>query len=175
MFFKNILYFLITSFFISSILFAASNNNKTEGQYEKDHNDAKANKIPIYKQAEKIIIKAKKNERKGKAEKAQKLYRKAYSKLIEANRDEPINSDILNYLGFTSGKLGNLEDAEIYYLIGLEINPEHRGINENLGDFYVITKRIDLANERLEILKNCNCEEYNKLKEVIEGTKKIKY
>ena len=35
--------------------------------------------------------------------------------------------------------------------------------------------RIDLAKERLEVLKNCNCEEYNELKEIIEGKKQSKY
>ena len=34
---------------------------------------------------------------------------------------------------------------------------------------------MDLAKERLEILKACNCEEYQDLKQVIDGTKKSKY
>ena len=37
------------------------------------------------------------------------------------------------------------------------------------------TNRIELAKERLNVLSNCNCEEYNELKEIIEGTKKSKY
>ena len=44
-----------------------------------------------------------------------------------------------------------------------------------MGELYVITNRFDLARERLKILENCNCEEFNELKEVIEGTKKSKY
>jgi len=39
----------------------------------------------------------------------------------------------------------------------------------------VATNRIELAKERLEILKGCNCEEYQELKEIIDGTKKSKY
>jgi hypothetical protein len=39
----------------------------------------------------------------------------------------------------------------------------------------VVTKRIDMAKERLDVLKNCNCQEYDELKEIIEGTKKSKY
>ena len=35
-------------------------------------------------------------------------------------------------------------------------------------ELYVKTQRIDLAKERLSVLKNCNCEEYEELKEVIE-------
>jgi hypothetical protein len=34
---------------------------------------------------------------------------------------------------------------------------------------------MELAKERLEVLKDCNCEEYVELKEIIEGTKKSKY
>jgi hypothetical protein len=34
---------------------------------------------------------------------------------------------------------------------------------------------MDLAKERLNVLKDCNCEEFQELKEIIEGTKKSKY
>ena len=44
-----------------------------------------------------------------------------------------------------------------------------------LGELYVATNRIDLAKERLKILESCNCEEYNELKEIIDGTKQSKY
>ena len=57
----------------------------------------------------------------------------------------------------------------------MAIEPNHTGINEYLGELYVATNRIDLAKERLEILKSCNCEEYQELKEIIDGTKKSKY
>jgi hypothetical protein len=59
--------------------------------------------------------------------------------------------------------------------LGLEINPNHVGINEYLGELYVATNRLDLAKERLKILESCSCEEYTELKEIIEGTKKSKY
>ena len=83
------------------------------------------------------------------------------------------NPDILNYLGYTSRKSGNFSAAEDYYLKGLSINPKHNGINEYLGELYVQTNRIDKANERLEILKNCNCDEYKELELIIKtrGTK----
>ena len=78
-------------------------------------------------------------------------------------------------MGFVSRKLGNYENAEIYYLLGLDQDPNHVGISEYLGELYVLTNRIDLAKERLDILKNCNCKEYVELKQVIDGTKKSKY
>ena len=78
-------------------------------------------------------------------------------------------------LGFTTRKLGDFSQGEEYYLEGLAINPNHTGINEYLGELYVVTNRINLAKERLEVLKSCNCKEYNELKEIIDGKKKSKY
>ena len=43
-----------------------------------------------------------------------------------------------------------------------------------MGELFVVTNRMDLAKERLAVLKNCNCEEYEELKAVIEGKKEIK-
>ena len=84
-----------------------------------------------------------------------------------ANEENPNEPDILNLLGFTSRKVGDYTMAEIYYEQGLELDPLHNGINEYLGELYVQTNRIDKAKERLEVLKNCNCEEFNELDAVI--------
>ena len=70
-------------------------------------------------------------------------------------------------MGFTSRKVGNFDQAEKFYLKGLNIKPNHNGINEYLGELYVQTNRIDKANERLEVLKNCNCKEYGELELII--------
>jgi tetratricopeptide (TPR) repeat protein len=119
------------------------------------------------KAAQNFVKRGKKLESKGKNEKALKLYNKAYEKLLEAIKADSRNPDILNYLGFTLRKAGKYEQAEKYYLQGLEIKPDHNGINEYLGELYVQTQRMDLAKERLAVLKNCNCEEYKELEEVI--------
>ena len=128
-----------------------------------------------YDKAVSIIKAANKYEKKGKLEKAKKRYEKAQALLIKSNNKKPLQADTLNYLGFTTRKLGDYENGEKYYLLGLEIDPIHIGINEYLGELYVATNRIDLAKERLKILESCNCEEYTELKEIIEGTKKSKY
>ena len=128
-----------------------------------------------YDKAVKLIKSAKKYEQKEKADKAKKNYEKAQKLLIKSNDKNPNNADTLNYLGFTTRKLGDYENGEKYYLQGLSIDPNHIGINEYLGELYVATNRIDLAKERLEILKNGNCKEYKELKEVIEGKKSSKY
>ena len=130
--------------------------------------DSGNNQDNLYKAAKKLIIKAKKLEKKDKVEKALKLYSKAYDKLLKAYDKDKENPDILNYLGFTLRKAGNFEEAEKFYLAGLEIKPDHKGINEYLGELYIKTNRIELAKERLEVLKGCKCEEFEELKELID-------
>ena len=114
-------------------------------------------------------------EKKGKIEKAKVKYEKAFKRLLKANDKDPSNPDVLNYLGFTSRKLGDFKSAENYYLSGLKINPNHNGINEYLGELYLSTNRPEKAKERLAVLQNCNCEEYEELKAIIDGTKQSKY
>ena len=128
-----------------------------------------------YDKAVQSINFAKKYEAKGKIEKAKKRYAKAQKLLLKSNKEKPLQADTLNYLGFTTRKLGDYENGEKYYLLGLKIEPNHIGINEYLGELYVATNRIDLAKERLNLLESCKCKEYTELKEIIAGTKKSKY
>ena len=122
----------------------------------------------LYKSGKKLIIKAKKLEKKEKIEKAKVLYLKALNKLEKAYAKDKKNADILNYLGYALRKTGDFEKAEKFYLIGLELDAGHLGINEYLGELYVQTNRIELAKERLKVLYGCKCEEYDELKELIE-------
>ena len=160
---KILLTFSILALFITNSYSAGSGNDNT--------NKVKSN----YDKAVTLIKSAKKYEKKGKLEKAKKRYEKAQKLLIKSNNKKPLQADTLNYLGFTTRKLGDYENGEKYYLLGLEIDPNHKGINEYLGELYVATNRIDLAKERLKVLESCNCEEYNELKEIIAGTKQSKY
>ena len=158
---KNIK-FLITLFillgvsFNSSLVYAAGNV------------DADSDKATLYNSGKKLILRAKKLEKKDKIEKAKKLYLKAYKKLEKAYAKDKKNADILNYLGYTLRKTGDLEQAEVYYLKGLELDSGHLGINEYLGELYVQTGRIELAKESLQVLDGCKGEEYDELKELIE-------
>ena len=138
--------------------------------------DPKPEKVKSdYAKAVESIKFAKKFEKKGKVEKAKKRYAKAQKLLLKSNEKKPNQADTLNYLGFTTRKLGDYENGEKYYLMGLKIDPNHTGINEYLGELYVTTNRMDLARERLKVLENCNCEEYDELKDIIDGVKESKY
>jgi tetratricopeptide (TPR) repeat protein len=154
------------------IIIALTNNSFSAGS--SSDNDSTP-KVSNYAKAKNLIKAAKKYEKKGKTEKAQKRYTKAQKLLLKSNDEKPLQADTLNYLGFTTRKLGDYEGGEKFYLQGLQIEPNHNGINEYLGELYVATNRMDMAKERLEVLKTCNCEEYDELKEIIEGTKKSKY
>ena len=157
---NTILSLVILILITGNVLSAGSSGGDTKSKYD---------------QAVKLIKIAKKNEEKGKKDKAQSKYEKAFKLLVKSNKKNPNEADTLNYLGFTSRKLGDFENGEKYYLQGLAIDPKHKGINEYLGELYVATNRIDLANERLQVLKSCNCEEYKQLKAVISGEKTSKY
>ena len=162
---KKIIYTLL-------IIVALTNNSFSAGT--SSDNDSSP-KVSDYTKAKNLVKAAKKYEKKGKIEKAQKRYAKAQKLLLKSNKKKPLQADTLNYLGFTTRKLGDYEKGEEFYLQGLQIEPNHNGINEYLGELYMVTNRMDLAKERLNVLKNCNCKEYNQLKEIIEGTKKSKY
>ena len=154
------------------IIIALTNNSFSAGS--SSDNDSTP-KVSNYAKAKNLIKAAKKYEKKGKTEKAQKRYAKAQKLLLKSNEKKPLQADTLNYLGFTTRKLGDYEKGEKFYLLGLQVEPNHNGINEYLGELYVATNRMDMAKERLEVLKTCNCEEYEELKEIIDGTKKSKY
>ena len=165
---KNINY-LITLFILLALAFS-DNFAYSAGSSGSDSSSSAGgkDKVSLYKDGKQLVKRAKKLEKKNKLEKANKLYLKAYDKLWEAYKKDKKNADILNYLGYTLRKTGDFENAEVYYLEGLALKPKHKGINEYLGELYVQTDRIDLAKRRLEVLKDCKCEEYEELKELIE-------
>ena len=157
---KTLLSIIVFFLFTGNVFSAGSSGGDTKSNYD---------------QAVKLIKSAKNNEEKGKNDKANSQYEKAFKLLVKANKKNPNKADTLNYLGFTSRKLGDFENGEKYYLQGLAINPKHKGINEYLGELYVATNRHNLAVERLEVLKGCNCKEYEELKAIIAGEKVSKY
>ena len=155
---------LLISLFISTLVVSSS--------YAAGSSDSGSSKTKTKYDMAVTHIKAAKNfEKKDKLDKAKKSYLKAQKLLVQSNKNFPNKADTLNYLGFTTRKLGDFENGEKFYLQGLKIDPKHIGINEYLGELYVATNRHNLAVERLEVLKNCNCKEYDQLKAVIAGEK----
>ena len=162
---SSIVFFLLTILLTTNSFSAGSSSSSGDGGSMKSD----------YEKAVSFIKKAKKFEKKDNLKKATKEYSKAQKLLLKSNQKKPNQADTLNYLGFTTRKLGDFENGEKYYLQGLAIKPNHIGINEYLGELYVATGRHNLAVERLEVLKSCNCEEYDQLKAIIAGEKVSKY
>ena len=159
---KRITILLITLFLSTSLMAAGSDSSSSSSGSENS-------KESLYDDAVKLVKRAGKLEKKDKTEKAKKLYAQAFKKLEKAYKTDKKNPDILNYMGFTTRKVGNFDQAEKFYLEGLKIKPNHNGINEYLGELYVQTNQINKANERLAVLKNCNCDEYNELQLIIKN------
>tara|TARA_Y100000996_G_C22257489_1_gene534442 strand:+ start:76 stop:567 length:492 start_codon:yes stop_codon:yes gene_type:complete len=161
---KNLIISLLVSLLLTTNSFSAGSSDtgssKTKTQYDMAVSHIKA---------------AKKFEEKNNLDKAKKRYEKAQKLLLQSNNKFPNKPNTLNYLGFTTRKLGDYENGEKYYLQGLAIDPNHVGINEYLGELYVATNRHNLAVERLEVLSSCNCQEYQELKDIIAGKKVSKY
>ena len=160
---KRLFIIIFFTFFIT----AAYSASTSSGAGESEGNDGPPS-AKNYKLGYKELKRAIKSDKKGKIEKAKLRYKKALNFLLEANAENPGHPDILYYLGFASANLEKHNDAEIYYLLGLEIDPNHFAIYKDLGKLYLATNRKTKAIERLEILKSCNCEEYDELKELIE-------
>ena len=162
---KKILIFfsIINLIFIHSNVYANSQGYRDELPDLKKLNDLT---IGV-----KRIEKGLKYESKGKIEKANKMYSESIDFLLEANKKRKISPDLFFYLGFAYNKLKKFSDAEIYYVLGLTLEPNHSILNKNLGLLYLDQKKIDKAEKVLFDLKNCNCKEYLDLKNKIKAFK----
>lgn len=99
-------------------------------------------------------------------------YDEAIKVLKTADQNDP---HVLNYLGYSYRKSGDLTTAIGFYKAALKINPDFVLAREYLGEGYVKVGRIDLAKlELAEIGKRCGkgCKEYVELASVIDGTDK---
>ena len=97
-------------------------------------------------------------------------YEKAIAVLKTADQSDP---NVLNMLGYSYRKNGDLKTAIGYYKTALAINPDFVLAREYLGEGYVKAGRLDLAKLELEqIGKRCGkgCKEYVELAAVIAGT-----
>ncbi len=86
------------------------------------------------------------------------------------------DAEVYNLTGYASRKLGKMDDAFRNYKIALQMNPNHRGAHEYVGEAYLITNNPAIAEQHLAALeKICGqgCEEYKDLaREIAEYKKK---
>ena len=169
--FKKILFFILISLFFNNLSYGilGSSSKSVSDSNETTDEPKGPKKSSNYKKAQNSIKKAKKLESKGKIEKAKLKYEKALKFLYQSNADMALQENTLKDMGFVNEKLGNYENAEIYYLLGLELNPEHKTINKLLGQLYIDLNEIKKAKERLKVLENCKCTEFVELNNAIKS------
>ena len=175
---KRVIYLLIFFLLFSSNLSPAFESNPDTNDIGKGGRDDTSflnNENSNFIKGNNSLKKAIKLKKKNKIEKAKKRLEKALNYFVLAYQEAPENVEILNLLGFTYYLVGDSIMSEIYFLEGLKIDPNNNLINQRLGVLYFNTKRISLAEERLKILSNCNCNEYSKLKKIISGTATSQY
>jgi tetratricopeptide (TPR) repeat protein len=100
-------------------------------------------------------------------------YKAAADLLQQVLARQPNNPDVLNLMGFSERKMGESAAALSYYKKALDLQPNHIGANEYLGELYLELKQPDMAEQRLAVLEQAcgNCEEYTSLKDKIEKYK----
>lgn len=101
---------------------------------------------------------------------AAKDYDKARPLLQQVVAKDPKNADAFNYLGYTTGRAGQHDEAIGYYQKALALEPNHRGANEYLGELYLKLGDLAKAKQRLAVLDSAcffGCTEYDMLKQAI--------
>lgn len=85
-----------------------------------------------------------------------------------SNQNDP---RVLNYIGYSYRKSGEIDKGIGYYQKALSIDPNYVLVREYLGEGYIAAGKIDLAKAELtQIANRCGttCEEYQDLAEEIE-------
>ena len=167
-FYSFVFIFFFSSFSISAEWNDTNTNNISLKKYDKNSIDPTARALDTVALAVRNMKKADKIYEKGKKDKAKKHYEKAIEYLLKANKELVLNENILHYLAHSHERIELNEEAEIYYNLALEVNPNNNLINHSLGIFYVQTSKLEKANKTLNTMKNCNCEEFQSLKNYIE-------
>ena len=113
------------------------------------------------------LKKAIKYQKKNKNQKADNYYNKAINYFLAYNKEYGVYPDTLYYIGFSYENIDDIENAILFYQIALELEPKNININKQLADIYIKENKISLVNELLHNLKECNCKEYNEIKNII--------
>lgn len=90
--------------------------------------------------------------------------------LVRIVADTPDDADAYTYLGRSYRRLGEPEQALIYYDHALRLGPDHRGALVELGTFYVDMNRLVEAEAllaRLGRVCGADCDAYRTLEQVV--------
>jgi tetratricopeptide (TPR) repeat protein len=100
-------------------------------------------------------------------------YAKAIPLLQQSIEEKGEYADALNLLGYSNRKLGDMTKAMTYYTKALNMEPNHLGANEYMGELYLEMNDLPHAQERLAVLKTAcgDCDEYEDLENEIDDYK----
>ena len=88
---------------------------------------------------------------------------------LAQNQNDP---RILNYLGYSTRKMGNVEKGLTYYRAALAVNPNYTLAREYMGEAFLQLGQTDKALEQLSAIERIcgtNCREYAMLKDQIDA------
>lgn len=84
----------------------------------------------------------------------QERFPEAFAALERAQAAVGPHADVLNYMGFVSRKMGRFDAALAYYDEALQIDPNHLGATEYLGELYIQMGDMNRARSQLARLDN---------------------
>lgn len=103
-------------------------------------------------------------------------YQAGIDRLMRIYNGIGADADALNYLGFAHRKLGNWQESLKFYEEALELAPDHLQANEYLGELFIQTGEIVLAEGQLAKLERLcgQCEEYRQLQTALAQAKGLR-
>ena len=165
---KRIFFILIIFNLISTFnLLAEQSGGGGAIEAMENHIKQNKNKASNFSKGITHLKKAIKYQKKNKNQKADNYYNKAINYFLAYNKEYGVYPDTLYYIGFSYENIDDIENAVLFYQIALELEPKNININKQLADIYIKENKISLVNEILYKLKECNCKEYNEIKDII--------
>jgi len=111
----------------------------------------------------------------GKKAIADKNWTEAIARLTQAEKRDPDNPDLQNWLGYSHRNLKRYEAAFKHYNRAIELDPRHRGAHEYVGETYLLVGDVAGAERHLAALREIcllPCDELTDLEKAIARYKK---
>ena len=89
---------------------------------------------------------------------------------------QPNTAEALNYRGYATRKLGQVDEGIKYYLRSVALDPHYTLVREYLGEAYVIKGDMASAKAQLQVIKRLcgtDCEQYQHLASAIADPSKM--
>ena len=102
-----------------------------------------------------------------------KKYKQSIELLKKEIKNDKLNPDLYNYLGYAYRKNGDLEPAILSYKEALRLDPKHTEAHNYIGIAYLKAGNIDKAKFHLDKLKklcDAECKEYKSLEKLLNET-----